>query len=71
VTGAGSRASVAGQGDIRRDAAGDSDACRAGRDFHDWATITTDTPVTNTWTFTNDTATATVTQRFYRAFITP
>jgi len=35
-----------------------------------WKTITTDTPVTNTWTFTDNTATATVTQRFYRAFIT-
>jgi type VI secretion system secreted protein VgrG len=35
-----------------------------------WTTAVTDTPVTNTWTFTNDTATATVTQRFYRAFST-
>jgi hypothetical protein len=35
-----------------------------------WTTIATDTPVTNTWTFTDNTATATVTQRFYRAFIT-
>jgi hypothetical protein len=35
-----------------------------------WNTITTDTPVTNIWTFTDDTATATVTQRFYRAFVT-
>jgi hypothetical protein len=35
-----------------------------------WTTIATNTPVTNTWTFT-DAATATVTQRFYRAFITP
>jgi hypothetical protein len=38
--------------------------------LHNWATITTDTPVTNTWTFTDHTATATVTQRFYRAFVT-
>jgi hypothetical protein len=37
----------------------------------DWTTIATNTPGTNTWTFTNDTATATVTQRFYRAFTTP
>jgi hypothetical protein len=35
-----------------------------------WTTIATITPVTNIWTFTDDTATATVTQRFYRAFIT-
>jgi hypothetical protein len=35
-----------------------------------WKTITTDTPVTNTWTFTDDAATATVTQRFYQAFVT-
>ena len=36
-----------------------------------WTTIATNTPVTNRWTFTDDTATATVTQRFYRAFTTP
>ena len=35
-----------------------------------WTTIATITPVTNTWTFTDATATKTVTQRFYRAFIT-
>ena len=35
-----------------------------------WTTIATNTPVTSPWTFTDDTATATVTQRFYRAFIT-
>jgi hypothetical protein len=35
-----------------------------------WNTITTDTPVTSPWTFTDHTATANVTQRFYRAFIT-
>ena len=34
-----------------------------------WTTIATNTPVTNLWKFTNNTATATVTQRFYRAFI--
>lgn len=34
-----------------------------------WTTIATSTPVTNSWSFTNDTATTTVTQRFYRAFI--
>jgi hypothetical protein len=36
-----------------------------------WTTIVTDTPVTSPWTFTDLTATATVTQRFYRAFIIP
>ena len=35
-----------------------------------WNTITTDTPVTNPWTFTDHTATAGVTKRFYRAFVT-
>jgi len=35
-----------------------------------WTTIATNTPVTNSWTFTNATPIATVTQRFYRAFIT-
>ena len=35
-----------------------------------WTTIATNTPVASPWTFTNDTAMATVTQRFYRAFIT-
>jgi hypothetical protein len=35
-----------------------------------WTTIATNTPVTSPWTFTDNTATATVTQRFYRAFIT-
>jgi hypothetical protein len=35
-----------------------------------WTPIATNTPVTSTWAFTDDTATATVTQRFYRAFIT-
>ena len=39
-------------------------------DLSSWTTIATIAPVTNTWTFTN-TATATVTERFYRAFITP
>ena len=38
--------------------------------LHDWTTVTTDTPVTSPWTFTDITATANVTQRFYRAFIT-
>jgi hypothetical protein len=36
-----------------------------------WTTIATDTPVTSPWTFTNTNVMATVTQRFYRAFITP
>jgi hypothetical protein len=35
-----------------------------------WTTIATNTPITSPWTNTDDTATATVTQRFYRAFIT-
>jgi hypothetical protein len=35
----------------------------------DWTTIATNTPVTSPWTFTDTTATATVPQRFYRAFI--
>ena len=34
-----------------------------------WTTIATNNPASNTWTFTDNTATATVTQRFYRAFI--
>jgi hypothetical protein len=38
--------------------------------LHNWVTITTDTPVTSPWTFTDHTATAGVTKRFYRAFIT-
>ncbi len=36
-----------------------------------WMTIGTHTPVTRSWVFTDNTATATVTQRFYRAFISP
>jgi hypothetical protein len=36
-----------------------------------WTTIATDTPVTSPWMFTDTNATATVTQRFYRAFISP
>ena len=35
-----------------------------------WTTIATNTPVTRPWTFTDTNATPTVTQRFYRAFIT-
>lgn len=35
-----------------------------------WTTLATHTPDTNVWTFTDSTATATVTQRFYRAFLT-
>lgn len=35
-----------------------------------WTTIATNTPATNSWTFSDNTAAATVTQRFYRAFIT-
>jgi hypothetical protein len=38
--------------------------------FPNWTTIATNTPVTSPWTFTDDSATATVTQCFYRAFIT-
>ena len=36
-----------------------------------WLTIATNTLTTNIWTFTDTNATATVTQRFYRAFSTP
>jgi hypothetical protein len=36
-----------------------------------WMTIATNTPVTSPWTFTDTNVMATVTQRFYRAFITP
>jgi hypothetical protein len=35
-----------------------------------WTTLVTDTPATTPWTYTDATAMATVTQRFYRAFIT-
>jgi len=35
-----------------------------------WTTISTNTPITNIWTFTNTTALGTNTQRFYRAFLT-
>jgi hypothetical protein len=35
-----------------------------------WTTIATNTPVTSPWTFTDTNAPATVTQCFYRAFIT-
>ena len=35
-----------------------------------WTTIATNTPSTNLWTFIDNTATTTVPQRFYRAFIT-
>jgi hypothetical protein len=34
-----------------------------------WTTFATNTPVTSPWTFTNDSASGSVTQRFYRAFI--
>jgi hypothetical protein len=34
-----------------------------------WTTIATNTPATNIWTFIDNTATATGTRRFYRAFI--
>jgi hypothetical protein len=36
-----------------------------------WTTIATNTPATSPWTFTNTNVMVTVTQRFYRAFITP
>src|ERR1039457_199990 len=38
--------------------------------LQNWTTIATNTPVTRPWTFTDTNATATVPQRFYRAFIT-
>jgi hypothetical protein len=36
-----------------------------------WTTLSANTLTTNIWTVTDNTATATVTQRFYRAFSTP
>ncbi|MDA3926603.1 MAG: ice-binding family protein [Kiritimatiellae bacterium] len=36
----------------------------------DWMTVATDTPVASPWTYTDTNATTTVTQRFYRAFLT-
>lgn len=36
-----------------------------------WTTIAIDTPSRSPWTNTDTTASAAVTQRFYRAFITP
>jgi hypothetical protein len=39
--------------------------------LNNWFLIATDTPISSPWTNTDLTATATVTQRFYRAFITP
>ena len=38
--------------------------------LQNWTTVVTDTPVTSPWTFTDHTATANVTKRFYRAFVT-
>jgi Ice-binding-like len=38
--------------------------------FANWTMIATNTPATNIWTFTDTNAMTTVTQRFYRAFIT-
>ncbi|MGA2030323.1 MAG: ice-binding family protein [Verrucomicrobiota bacterium] len=35
-----------------------------------WTMVATNNPATNTWKFTDTNATSTVTQRFYRAFIT-
>ena len=43
---------------------------QASPDLLSWTTIATNTPVTNTWTFTDDSS-ANATQRFYQAFITP
>jgi len=36
-----------------------------------WVPIATETPVSNSWTYTDFTATASITQRFYRAFVMP
>lgn len=36
-----------------------------------WTTVTMNTPATNSWTFTDHTVTASVPQRFYRAFLGP
>ena len=46
--------------------------CKSSPDLSppNWTTIATNTPVTRPWTFTDTNATATVPQRFYRAFIT-
>jgi len=41
-----------------------------GLSLTNWTTITTNTPVTSPWTYTNTAASAS-TNRFYRAFITP
>jgi type VI secretion system secreted protein VgrG len=41
-----------------------------GLSLPNWTTIATNTPVTSPWTFTDTNVMATVTQRFYRAFIT-
>jgi len=42
-----------------------------GLSLTNWTTIARDTPAVGPWTFTDDTATAALTQRFYRTFITP
>jgi hypothetical protein len=46
--------------------------CKSSPDLSppNWTTIATNTPVTRPWTFTDTNATATVPQRFHRAFIT-
>jgi hypothetical protein len=44
---------------------------QASTNLSNWTTISTNTPVTQLWTFTDDTATGTVSHRFYRAFLNP
>jgi hypothetical protein len=39
--------------------------------LREWTTVTTATPVSSPWRFTNASAAMTSTQRFYRAFLTP
>jgi len=36
-----------------------------------WTTIATDIPIISAWTFTDTAVPATVTRRFYRAFLAP
>jgi hypothetical protein len=36
-----------------------------------WTTLTTDTPVSTPWTFTDETVINVLSQRFYRAFLSP
>lgn len=44
---------------------------QASPDLSNWTTLTTNTPGTNSFTFTDNAATGAATHRFYRAFLTP